>query len=82
MLRGPPVFTQMRNGHVEASTGVWETPSPIPHGQQGAPCMSWTPGKVWLSEDPEQRGRQLVHGIRDSNLEDAISILLQAEVQF
>lgn len=72
----------MRNGHVEASKGVWETPRPVPRGQQGAPCRSWTPGKLWLSEDPEQRGRRLVHGVRDNDVKDAISILLQARVQF
>lgn len=60
-IQGSSVFTQMKNLHVDASTGVWETAHPIPPGKQATPCTSWALGKLWFSKKPAQGGRQQVY---------------------
>lgn len=59
------IFTQVKNLHVEASTGVWETAPPIPQSQQALETVA--------AEGPVQGGRQLVHTHhRDNDMGDSI----------
>lgn len=74
------VFTQVRNLHIDASSGVWETVHPVPHGQQATPCTSWALGKLWVLQgaSTERETPGLQGPRRQMTWKISISILLQA----